>query len=425
MTDAILRSRQSDLDSLSKRAFSNHIATLRKRYSVPEEVKIKKEAFESVGDLEDFMAHHHSAEMRSGKPTALTSRKTGITRATDAKAKKAIATALAKKKADRDARRPRRAAPSAPKARSGQPPKASKSASKPSISSLMTPGIYNDNPWRHVGLKSFPREIDPTVTKFRRQKRGVGKCTGNKLKSVMSAYSNAYYLAESARQEVLAIRQSLDAELLWHASYKYEEASLAHWFGADYSPRQINRMLTKIEAILTEWSLAFCGGFRGLLPVWIRCKSKNGVGGGPARHLVANTIELFPRYFEMSQYRRWITMLHEMGHRSTALLTPRDERHDLCEGGWNRANNMCYRNPGDVDEPKTNNLFLGDNPRELAIAATDGNLSARKTALNNIDNYVCYMWNRHRDHKVNMLYILPPGTKAPRLSPGERTAPSR
>ncbi len=425
-----ISSSQSDIDSLNKSAFTRYVAALRKQHNVPGDVKIKREAFESLGDLEAFMTHHSSAETQSGRPTATTGRRPPTTKSTSAEGKTAIAAALAKKKAKREANRPRRARPAVPKAKPAQSRKITTPASVP-ISSLMTPGQYNGDPWRNVSTKDLPREIDPTVTKFRRQKRGIGKCTGNKLKDVMRAYSNAYYYAESARQEVSAIRHSPDAELLWHASYKYETASLAYWFGADYSPRQINRMLTKIESILTEWSLAFCGGFRGLLPVWIRCKSKNGVGGGPARHLVANTIELFPLYFTMSPQKRQITMLHEMGHRSTALTTPRDERHDLCSGGWNRKNNMCYRDPNDVDVVvddsgrQKNRMFQAGNPRELAIAATGGNLGARKTALNNIDNYVCYMWNRHRDHKVSMLYMLPPGTKAPRRRPGETTAPSR
>jgi hypothetical protein len=430
MTKAKARARRVtapklDIDSLSKYAFRAHVAKLRKQHNVPRQVKIKREAFESFDDLDAFMKHHASVEMESGKPTAITSRQTRITGASSTKAKNAIAAELAKKKKAHDAKSPRRANPTLPKSKPARQPKVGKATASQPISLLMKPGVYNGEPWRVIGRKDLPKVIDPSVAKFRRQKYGIGKCIGSKLKRVMSAYSNGYYFAESARQEVSAIRQSPDAMLLWHASLTHKEASLAYWFGADYSPAQTNRMLNKIEGILTQWSLAFCAGFRGLLPVWIRCKSKNGVGTGPARHLVANTIELFPRFFDMSQNRRNITMLHEMGHRSSRLLKPRDERHDLCEGGWNRANNMCYRNTNDVEDAKNNYLFRAGNPRELAIAATAGNVSARKTALNNIDNYVCYMWNRHRDHKVNRLYILPPGTKAPRLPPGETTAPSR
>jgi len=414
---------QSDFDNLSKHAFRAHVAKLRKRHGVPAEVKIKRKAFESLEDLEAFMAHFDNNEMSSGRPTATTSRRTKTTSSTSNEARSAIAAALAKKKAKRDAQRPRRAAPPIPKTKLARQGRTARTAPSRPISSLMSPGLYNSDPWRRVGLKPMTREIDPTTAKFRRQTRGVGKCTGTKLKQVTSAFGNSYFFAECARQEVAAIRRSTDAMLLWHASYKHPEASLAYWFGADYSPSQINKMLAKIESILTEWSLAHCAGFRDLLPVWIRCKSKNGVGTGPARHLVKNTIELFPRYFEMSQNRRTITMLHEMGHRSTGLLTPRDERHDLCEGGWNKKENMCYRNSRDVDDQK-DKIFVEGNPWNLADAATNGNTSARKTALNNIDNYVCYMWNRHRDHKYNIMYFMPPDTKEPRRIPGQSTAPS-
>lgn len=413
------RTNQSDFDTLSTNAFRAKVAKLRKRHGVPSKVQVKRQAFESLEDLEAFMAHYNSAETSSGKPTATTSAKTHTTRASSAVAQDAIARALRKKKEKRDAQRPRRSAPAAPKTKPARQGRARTTPSSVRISSLMEPGIYNSTPWRHVGRKDLPREIDPSTAKFRRQTRGVGKCTGTRLKQVTSAFTDSYYYVESARQEVSAIRRSTDAMLLWHASHKYEQASLAYWFGADYAPAQINRMLAKIESILTEWSLAHCAGFRGLLPVWIRCKSKNGVGDGPARHLVANMIELFPRYFDMSQNRRSVTMLHEMGHRSTRITTPRDERHDLCEGGWNRANNMCYRDHSDVDN-NSDETFIGGNPRELAIAATNGNVSARKTALNNIDNYVCYMWNRHKDHKSEILYMLDPGAKEPRRAPGER-----
>lgn len=414
----------ADIESLSKRDFDTHVAGLRRRYRVPTTVKIKRKAFESLDDLSAFMEHQDSAETRSGKPTAMTSRRTRTTSADSATAQNAIAAALAKKKTHRDAHRARRTAPAIPKSKPIPKGQTNTAPASIPISSLMSPGIYRSDPWRRVGLKDLPREIEASTAKFRRQKRGVGKCTGSKLKHVMSAFSNAYYFAESARQEVTAMRQNPDAALLWHASYKHEQASLAYWFGADYSPNRINNMLTKIETTLTEWSLAHCAGFRGLLPVWIRCKSRNGAGDGPARHLVANTIELFPRYFDMTDNLRTVTMLHEMGHRSGGLLTPRDERHDLCEGGWNRKDNMCYRDHNDVNDKNADNLFISGNPRELATAATTGNKDARKTALNNIDNYVCYMWNRHRDHQSQMMYLLSPGAKEPRRTPRATTAPS-
>lgn len=358
--------------------------------------------------------------------TSPTSRRTTTQRSSSKAGAAAIAKALAKKKAKHETRHQRRGNPGVPESKPARRGRGATAAPSRPVSTLMEPGRYLGDPWRMVGLKDAPREVDPSAAKFRATKRGAGKCTGNKLRDVTSAFTSSYYFAESARQEVAAIRRSNDAVLLWHASLEYEEASLAYWFGADYRPQQINKMLAKIERTLTEWTLAHCAGFRGLLPVWIRCKSRNGVGDGvPARHIAANTIALFPRYFNMSQNRRLVTMLHEMGHRSVGVLKPRDERHGLCDGGWNRKENMCYRDHGDVDNADRDFRFIGGNPRELAIAATNGDVGARKTALNNIDNYVAYMWNRHRDHQHNTLYMLPPGTKYVGRSPGETAAPSR
>jgi len=45
---------QSYFDNLSKHAFRAHVAKLRKRHGVPAEVKIKRKAFESLEDLEDW-----------------------------------------------------------------------------------------------------------------------------------------------------------------------------------------------------------------------------------------------------------------------------------------------------------------------------------------------------------------------------------
>lgn len=264
----------------------------------------------------------------------------------------------------------------------------------------------NPPPKRYIGVRFIQPEVDTTKAKFRRQRIGIGKCTGGKLKDVTRAFSFAYEMLECAKYEIRAMKRNpVDARTLWHASREFKEASLAYWFGRDYSLT----MLRKIDDMLTEWSRAFRGGFRNRLPVFIRCKSKNGVGGGPARHIVKNTIELFPRYFDMPRARQSVTMLHEMGHRCESLLKPRDERHDLCSGGWNNAKNMCYRDSGDVDD--WDDIFQGGNPRILAEAATGGRGSAKKALLNNIDNYVCYMWNRYVDHGEQHMYLLPEGAK--------------
>lgn len=377
--------------------------------------------FESESDLTEFMAQQATADEVSGdaasvRPLARTSTKTRASAAS----REAIARALERKAAARDAARkvtPARTGTARRTGGAGAKPARQGTRSKPPsvrLSDLVEPGLYHGPPWRAIVYKPTPREVDVSRAVFRRQRHGVGKCTGNKLKAASAAFANAYFLVESARQEVSDLRRNPDARILWHASLTYPEASLAHWFGADYDGRQMGRMLVKIERILHEWALAFCSGFRDLAPVWIRCKSKNGVGGGPARHISANMIELFPRYFEMSREKRIVTMLHEMGHRSTSLTKPRDERHDLCNRGWNRKQNMCYREPDQPEDRSRDRLFHSGNPRTLAEAAEGGNVSARKAALNNIDNYVSYMWNRDIDRHGHMMQLLEPGAKPPR-----------
>ncbi len=301
-----------------------------------------------------------------------------------------------------------------------KPAKLSK-PSKPARATAETvePGISHGPPQRFISTRLIVPEPELSDCKFRRQRRGIGKCTGEKLKRVKSAFGNAYIMVEAAKLEVRLIQKRPDlAQVFWHGSVKFEEASLSYWFGEDYSDRKLANTLHEIEQILSEWSSAFRSGFRDVLPVFIRCKSKGPVSGNaPARHLVKNTIELMPRYFEMERAKQVITMMHEMGHRSTSLLRPRDERHTgICVGGWNKKKNMCYRDTSEVK--KFRRLFKGGNPRLLAQAATRGDSSARKTALNNIDNYVCYIWNRYIDHSEYSLRLLAPDAKPAKLKPG-------
>ena len=416
---------EQSISELSPAAFKSLVMELRTKYGGPSE-KISREDFESLDDLRDFFKHHDNAEEVQITATDMSTQIATISR-NQAKTKhltNAMAAKLVRQKAkEREQARKRTLA----RGRTSPKPKTRQSrrtSSALQFSELVSPGLYTGtDPFQIIDSHPFGPEIDPNAPKFRRQRVAVGKCTGNKLKAVKRAYLAAYCLVEGARREINAILRNSDARILWHGSVKYEEASLAYWFGANYSPAQMNRMLTKIEGILTEWSLAFCAGFRGLLPVFIRCKSVGAVGDGTlGRHWVKNTIELTPAYFNLSRNQQTITLLHEMGHRSTALLKPRDERHDLCSGGWNRKENMCYRDRGDVDEDRK--LFKGGNPRRLAEAAENGNTDARRTALNNIDNYVCYMWNRQRDHGLNLMYLLSPGAKPPRRSTDASKPPS-
>ena len=376
----------------SSSEFKKRLAQYVRRHNARDE-DIKQENFASWEDLEDYVRYRDKAEEVSFS--------------------------------ERDIGPLRRAANSRnrPATSNGQKPRRTNGSTPSQFSDLVQPGLHLGPPRRVIHSKPLRSEISADTPKFRRQRAGIGKCTGNKLKQVKRAYLNAYCLCESALQEVRAIQRSgADAQVLWHASTRHRSASLGYWFGENYENRQMNRMLTKIEAILAQWSLSFCSGFRGLLPVFIRCKSYNSVLGDHinARHIAANTIELMPRFFDQSQDGRTVIMLHEMGHRSTALLKPRDERHSLCDGGWNRSSNMCYRAREQVDA--AGRRFVSGNPRTLAEAATGGNVSARKAALNNIDNYVCYMWNRERDHGLNLLDILEPLEK-PTQKPANSTKP--
>lgn len=373
----------SDLDEISTNQFRKRVKQLRARYPAMTD-PVKKDQFESWADVVDLFENFDGGFVETGAGAQLITRR----------------------------KRPHRTIPARVATRTSP----RRSGAAPSFSGRIRPGIYEGPPWRLIRPVFRGAEIDYRDARFRRQKRGVGKCTGNKLKQVTSSFAYGYVLCESARREVRHIMDSgEDARILWHASAEKVEASLGYWFGNDYSLAQMSRMLHKIDDMLTEWSLAFCGGFRNILPVYIRCKSRNsGSAQNMARHTFKNTIELMPRYFNQPKARQDATMLHEMGHRCKSLLKPRDERHDLCIGGWNADQNMCYR---DTPTIRTHNsTYRFGNPRVLALEATNGNTSARKTLLNNIDNYVCYMWNRYVDHGERVLEVMAPETKPSRPS---------
>ena len=381
-----------NLETMSEAQFRQRIKDLRERYPAMTD-PVKKDQFDSWEDVVDLFQNHDGGIIESSRSARLGQMRKHANRGI-----------AARKPATRQTG-PRRA------------------NAAPSMSSLVKPGLYEGLPWRQIVPRFKGEEIDYTKARFRRQRVGVGKCTGEKLRQVTSSFAFGYILCESARRSLRHIQENPnDARILWHASARFEEASLAYWFGSDYANAQMSRMLHKIEEILTEWSLAFCGGFRNVLPVFIRCKSTNGVGGEGvmARHLVKNTIELMPRHFNRHQALQNITVLHEMGHRCKSLLKPRDERHELCNGGWNGPENMCYRDSNQIKN--YDSLFSDGNPRILATAATGGNTSARKVMLNNIDNYVSYMWNRYLDHGERVLEVMPPQTKPSKPRPPSANA---
>ncbi|MGH1490233.1 MAG: hypothetical protein ACRBK7_12710 [Acidimicrobiales bacterium] len=370
----------------SESEFKTRLKASAERGDIPKDAA-DPELFESWEDAENLVKYYKSARIEPLGHRDVAGRR-----------RVARANPATRSSASKAPRRSKRTSPTT--ARSSTGPRRSKSK----IADRVQPGVSLGPPLRYIGNRFITPEVDVSDAKFRRQRVGAGKCTGSDLTDVRRAFAEAYMMIECAKEEVRSIlRKPEDARVLWHASLEHETSSLSYWFGENYTQKQTMEMLHHIDDILTEWSLAFCGGFRDLLPVFIRCKTKNGVGDGPARHLVKNTIELFPRYFDMVRARRTITMLHEMGHRCKSLLKPRDERHDLCSGGWNGEENMCYRTISEVDD--FGELFSGGNPRILAEAATAGNGSAKKTLLNNIDNYVCFIWNRYIDRGEREMFL--------------------
>lgn len=77
---------------------------------------------------------------------------------------------------------------------------------------------------------------------------------------------------------------------------------------------------------------------------------------------------------------------------------------------------MCYH-AGKDDLRSEDQLLRGDNPRTLAESFDNGNTGAGKTARNNIDNYVAFMWNRFVDRGESVLYVPPAGSRRPTTAP--------
>lgn len=66
-----------------------------------------------------------------------------------------------------------------------------------------------------------------------------------------------------------------------------------------------------------------------------------------------------------------------------------------CSSGA-RSTSPCY-----LDQ-----ILASGRPRSLAVGANERVEGARAAALNNIDNYLSYMWNRMADHDFDMLVVV-------------------
>ncbi|WP_109471948.1 hypothetical protein [Ornithinimicrobium cavernae] len=274
--------------------------------------------------------------------------------------------------------------------------------------------------------RSYHPALDGRDAQFRRQRVGAGKLTGTELSVVTDAYVWAYFMAGSARNELRSWGETpQDIPALWNGSIGHPAASLGHWFGERVSDRSdMRRIMDRIQDVLEAWTSAFSSGFRTGFPVFIRRKERDPVfGSPPARHVARNTVELTPDYFELGPAAQAAVLLHEMGHWAIGMTNPRDERSDLCEGGWNRPENMCYHT-GKNTLRSEDEMLRESNPRVLAEAFDAGSESAGKTARNNIDNYVAFMWNRFIDRTDSVLYVPTAGSVRPDPSPVGKGKPT-
>ena len=213
---------------------------------------------------------------------------------------------------------------------------------------------------------------------------------------VRDAFAQGFLITRFAEFQLKEIEEQplFWQRVLWNDPTVPLTSRLSYWFGGSYEP-DFSERLAKVRKGISNWRKGFQQGFyaNGIKPVYLRCKTSS-CFGTRARHILRNTVSLCQPWFDDDNVdARTITMLHEMGHYSGGdAYHPRDERDDECTGGWNVAENMCYR--GSL----VNRRFTGGNPRDLVVGFED-NTNGRGSEimdvfLNNVDNYTCYMWNR-------------------------------
>lgn len=259
---------------------------------------------------------------------------------------------------------------------------------------------------------------------MRRCKVGLCRCSGKELEGVKVPFHLAYQVIRSAEVEMKFWYDRLDSHpasvrLFWRARKKPLVAmgTLEHWFGTADAGDDFEERFRAVFETIRAWSYRFRHGFYGVhLPVYIKCRGDKHTNW-PARHLNLNVITLAAGYFEKNPTSRAITLLHEMGHLSrsglfpwlfplpvgfslglgTALrLGPRDRRNDVCHSvSIVEDSRKCYRTSQDEMEP--DEWLFGPNPEALVELFQAGDDEGRRDMLDNIDNYVCYMWNRWVD----------------------------
>jgi len=251
-----------------------------------------------------------------------------------------------------------------------------------------------------------------------------GACYGSQL--VKDRFELAYQVLRSAELEVLGYLEYWEnqeaLEWLWSARETYDQSTLEYWFGRA-SSRWFRSRLATVAITLSNWSACFRHGFYGFhKPVFLRCYPNNGSNAG--FHAEPNVVTLARPWFEIAdkygsmntaqiEAEQVFTVIHEMGHYSGAggvsytnhfwinawaglIAAPRDRQNDVCGG-------KCYQ--GSTSNFSAKPLYGGGAPHDLVVKFESGNDDAGEDMLDNIDNYVSYMWNRWIDRNYGEFKI--------------------
>jgi hypothetical protein len=263
---------------------------------------------------------------------------------------------------------------------------------------------------------------------LRRSHLGVGSCSDAEFDIIRIAYRIAAQVVRAADEELRFWFEEQptninEARAFWDFSVSgRDECSLSHWFGASDAPR-FGERFGNVYSTIKSWSYRFRHGFYGPgthRPVYFRCRQDR-QPDYLAVHASLNVITLYGPWFDLNTpWERAVVIIHEMGHLSRSglqwvipgligmgvgtgvMLThgPRDRRNVVCEG---YSENKCYgfADNDDFANPfnpfQSDSILVGPNPRALAVEFNAGGSEARRDMMDNIDIYVCYMWNRWVD----------------------------
>jgi hypothetical protein len=238
------------------------------------------------------------------------------------------------------------------------------------------------------------------------------------MAQVDNAFNLAYQVCRSAELELAHWAQQPEAHRrnMWRAMVTQPTSTLEYWFGGA-NERNFNERFDTVVSTVAWWSYRFRHGFYTIpLPVYLHCKPNYNFSDWICRHSAVNTITLYRNWFNYNGMPFGANsqagdLLHEMGHLSqlnkgwlaseafpvggllgiglavalAGIVGPTDRRNSVCPG-------KCYS-----ETPMTGPLYVGTRPRALVTAFEGGSDSAYRDMIHNIDNYVCYMWNRYQD----------------------------